>query len=165
MFFYLLIGTLVLGSIHGFRLKERTVTRVAETVLIYLLVGYCGLAMLAVSIGLLAAPERMAMMLPVGPPTPLVAFFGWAYLSMSVLSLLTLRYRGNFLVAPAICWSIYMAGATLVHLSGADIHGSSGHAAVLSVLATHGLVAVLLVTLLILSGSWRAGEPDGVGKD
>ncbi len=160
MFVLLLFGCVLAAAIHALRLRERTTERIGELVLLYVLVGYCGVPMVAVSVGILAAPERMAEMLPIGEPGPVVAFFGWAYLGMSLLPLLALRYRGTFLIAPVVCWGVYFAGATFVHLHGGG-GGAASHGGMLAVLATHGLVTVILAIGLFMSGllGRSAGPP------
>lgn len=146
MFLLLLAALLVAATVHSLLAAPRSRQRSGELFLLYLLVGYCGLPMLAVSLGVLVTPERIAEMFPVGPPTPLLSFFGWAYLGMSLLAILALRYRGSYLVGAVLCWSVYWAGATMVHLHAPD-HPTS-HAGALVVFAVHGLVAVLLVAAL-----------------
>lgn len=152
MFTLLLAALLVAATIHSYRLEERTTARIGEIFLLYVLVGYCGVPMLAVSLGILAAPTWMAEMLPVGPPTAVVAFFGWAYLGMSVSAILALRYRGQYLIGPAVCWAIYFLGATAVHLHGPGADSHMSHGGLLVILANHGLVAVLLGVALLASG-------------
>jgi hypothetical protein len=147
-FVYLLALLLLAATIHAAALQRRTPARVAELLLLYLLVGYCGIPMLAVSIWVLVSPEQAASGFGVSAARPLLDFFGWAYLGMSSLSLLALRYRGAFLVAPVVAWTVYLGGATLVHLQ--ESHGRA-----LEVVASHGLIAVLLVGGLIVSGAWR----------
>jgi len=147
-FVYLLVLLLLAATVHAAVLRERTVGRVAELVLLYLLVGYCGVPMLAVSIWVLVSPERAAAGFGFSTAGPLLDFFGWAYLGMSLLSLLALRYRGAFLVAPVVVWAVYLGGATLVHLQE-----SQGRA--LEIVASHGVIAVLLIGALIASGAWR----------
>lgn len=148
-FVYLLALLLLAATVHAALLPERTTRRVAEIGLLYLLVGYCGVPMLAVSVWVLVSPGHAAAAFGFTAEGPLLAFFGWAYLGMSLLSLLALRYRGAFLVAPVVVWGVYLGGATAVHLQG-----SPGHA--LEVFASHGLIGGLLVTGLLASGAWRA---------
>lgn len=148
-FVYLVALLLLAAAAHAAVLPERTTGRVAEIVLLYLLVGYCGVPMLAVSLWVLVSPAHAAAGFGFTADGPLLAFFGWAYLGMSMLSLLALRYRGAFLVAPVVVWGVYLGGATAVHL-----RGSPGRA--LEVFASHGLIAVLLVAALLVSGAWRA---------
>jgi uncharacterized protein DUF6790 len=147
-FVYLLALLLLAATVHAAVLPERTTRRVAEIGLLYLLVGYCGVPMLAVSLWVLVSPEHAAAGFGFTADRPLLAFFGWAYLGMSLLSLLALRYRGVFLVAPVVVWAVYLGGATAVH-----VQGSSGH--VLEILASHGLIAGLLVAALLASGVWK----------
>lgn len=148
-FVYLLALLLLAATVHVAVLQQRTTERVAEIVRLYLLVGYCGVPMLAVSLWVLVSPERAAAGFGFSAAGPLLGFFGWAYLGMSLLSLLALRYRGAFLVAPVVVWAVYLGGATLVHLQ--ESHGRA-----LEIVTSHGLIAVLLVGALIASGAWRA---------
>ena len=150
--FAFLIFALAAAAIHATRLEERTNERIGEIFLLYVLVGYCGLPMLAVSIGILAFPDRMGEMLPIGEPTNVLAFFGWAYLGMSLVSLMALRYRGPYLIAPAVVWGVYFAGATAVHLHGPETASHLTHGGVLATFATHGLVTVVLGIALAISG-------------
>lgn len=155
MFTLLIVGIVAGAIIHSFRLTERTPAAIGEVFLVWVLVGYCGLPMLAVSVGILAAPERMAEMLPIGEPTNVVAFFGWAYLGMSLMATLALWFRGAFLIGPAVCWALYFLGATAVHLHGSGAH-AMGHGGLLATLATHLLITVLLVVALGASRLWRS---------
>lgn len=148
-FVYLLALLLLAATVHAALLPERTARRVAEIGLLYLLVGYCGVPMLAVSLWALISPDHAAAGFGFPAGGPLLAFFGWAYLGMSLLSLLALRYRGAFLVAPVVVWAVYLGGATAVHLGE-----SRGRA--LEILASHGLIAAMLVVALLASGAWKA---------
>lgn len=148
-FVYLLALLLLAATVHAALLPERTTRRVAEIGLLYLLVGYCGVPMLAVSLWALISPEHAAAGFGFIGGGPLLAFFGWAYLGMSLLSLLALLYRGAFLVAPVVVWAVYLGGATAVHLG--ESHGRA-----LEILSSHGLIAALLVAALLASGAWRA---------
>lgn len=148
-FVYLLVLLLLAATVHAVVLERRTPSRIAELGLLYLLVGYCGIPMLAVSIWVLMSPERAAAAFGFSAEGPLLGFFGWAYLGMSLLSLLAIRYRGNFLVAPVVCWAVYLGGATAVHLRGT--HGGGA----LEVFASHGLIALLLVAALLVAGVWK----------
>ncbi|MFW6202419.1 MAG: DUF6790 family protein, partial [Gemmatimonadota bacterium] len=128
------------------------VRRVGELLLVYVLVGYCGIPMVGVSVATLAAPERVAEILGFPAGNPFQAFMGVAYLALSVLAVLTLRYRGRFLIAPAVGWAIFFAGATVIHVRHEIAGGTLTHGGVLAVFATHGLISVLLVGGLVVSG-------------
>lgn len=150
--FLILLGLLVAAAaIHASRLEVRTRQRVAEVFLRWLLAGYCGVPMAAVSLGILVIPDHVAEMLPLGEPGPLAAFFGWAYLGMSVPAVMAVQRRGAFLLGPAVVWAVYLVGATLVHLHGGG-HGV-GFAGFLHTIATHGLVGVGLGAAVAMGGA------------
>lgn len=148
MFFPLLLILVLAGSVHAFGVRGSTPGRPGEVFLVWILGGYCGAAMVLVSLGILVAPDRMGELLPVGAADGhILRFFGWAYLGMSVTAFLSIPLRGPFLVGPAVTWAIYFAGATEVHIHHApppDSPGGPSHGEVLGILATHLLVSVLL---------------------
>ncbi len=150
-FVYLLVVLLLAASVHVARMRERTIPRIAHVGLLYLLVGYCGVPMLAVSVWVLASPDGAAASFGF-TAGPLLAFFGYAYLGMSLLSLLALRYRRSFLIGPAVLWAVYLGGATLVHLTAYGERAEHSHGGALEIFASHGLIALLLVVGLIASG-------------
>lgn len=152
MFGYLLVAVLVAASVHVTRTGERTRRRVGEIALLYLLVGYCGVPMLVVSVATLAMPDRVADMLGFPAGNPFQAFAGVSFLAMSLVSLLTLRYRRAFLIAPAVSWAVFFAGATFVHLRDFGARGELTHGGMLTIFASHGLISVLLVAALLASG-------------
>ena len=67
-FTFLLIVLLLAASVHGALMKERTIPRTAHAVLLYILVGYCGIPMLAVSLWAIVSPEGVAASLASLPP-------------------------------------------------------------------------------------------------
>jgi uncharacterized protein DUF6790 len=151
-FTYLLLLLLAGAAVHIAKLPDRSPARGADVLLRYLLVGYCGVPMLAVSLWALLSPDVVARLFGVGAAGPLLGFFGYAYLGMSLVAVLTLWYGGTFLVAATVVWAVYLGGATVAHLTQFG-HPSVG--GVVEIVASHGLIAVLLVTTLIVSGAWR----------
>ena len=153
MYFTLLLMVLLLAaSVHVALMKDRTVPRVAHVVLLYILVGYCGIPMLAVSLWAIVNPEGAAASFGFAPSGQLLAFFAYAYLGMSLLSLLALRYRRSFVIGPAVCWAVYLGGANIVHLRDNGQRAAHTHGAALETFATHGLIAIVLVVALVASG-------------
>ena len=151
-FVYLLALLLAGAVVHIAKLPDRSLSRGAEVLLQYLLVGYCGVPMLIVSIWALSRPDQVAHMFGFGAAGPLLGFFGSAYLGMSLMALLALWYRGTFLVAAVLVWSVYLGGATVVHLTQFGPPSAGG---AVEIFASHGLIALLLVAALIVSGAWR----------
>lgn len=151
-FTYLLLLLLGGAAVHIAKLPDRTPAHGAAVLLRYLLVGYCGVPMLAVSLWALLSPAVVARMFGVGAAGPLLGFFGYAYLGMSLVAILVLWYGGVYLVAATLVWAVYLGGATVVHLTQ---FGQPSLAGTVEVFASHGLIAVLLVTALIVSRAWR----------
>ena len=160
MFLLLLSAVLVAAAIHIARVGARRPQRLGEIALLYLLVGYCGVPMLALSVMNLVWPEHLAAHLGFTAGNPFQAFLGVAYLGMSLIAVLPLRYRGLFLIGPALVWTVFFAGATVVHLQDYGARGALTHQSALLIFATHGLISVLLVTALIASGLLTADAGD-----
>ena len=151
-FTYLLLLLLAGAAVHIAKRPDRTPARGAAILLRYLLVGYCGVPMLAVGLWALLSPAVVARMFGVGAAGPLLGFFGCAYLGMSLVAILTVWYGGTFLLAATLVWAVYLGGATVVHLREFGLPSVNG---AVEIVASHGLIAVLLVTSLIVSGAWR----------
>lgn len=157
LFFILLLLLLAAAALHAARSRERSPANTARLVLLYVLVGYCGIPMIPLSLFGLQNPERAAAFFGFHAGGAFQTFFSVAYLGMAILSVLALWYRrGNFVVGPALAWAIFFAGATFIHmkeLGGAvTVHS---HGQVVHVFATHGLITVLLLGSLLVSGAWK----------
>ena len=124
MFFYLLLASAALATVHILLSAEKTLARAGEIVLLYFLVGYCGVATLLVSLYSLIQPNDVAAILGYPAGNPFQNFTSYALIGMSVPSVLALWYRGTFLVAPALSWATFFAGATFVHMHD---HGGGAH--------------------------------------
>jgi hypothetical protein len=153
VFIYVLLGLLAGAAAHAAFAKERTRQRIAEILLLWLLVGYCGLATGVHSVVSLLDPAAIARYHGFSQDSPFQAFASTALLGMSVMSVLALVYRGTFLIAPATCWAVFFAGATVIHLH--DTGQPHSHGALLATFATHGLISVLLCAALLASGVLR----------
>jgi hypothetical protein len=155
-FVFLLVIVLAAAAVHAALSRPRSRARAAGLFLVYLLAGYCGLPMLCISLWAILRPESVAAAFGF-PAGPLIGFFGWAYLGMSLSALLALRFRGIYLLAPVVVWSVYLGGATFVHMGAAGpMAGGHAQAAFLDIFAAHGLIGLLLVVAFALSEEWRA---------
>ena len=160
MFLILLVALLVAASLHAAVSGRRSRQAVAELFLLYVLVGYCGVAMFAVSAYSLLAEDRVAAWLGRPSGSPFQQFLGWALLGMATATVLSLRYRQTYLIAPVVVWSVFFLGATFVHLADLGHRGAS-HGTALHIFLTHTSIPVLLLTLLALSGAaplWQSRE-------
>ncbi len=155
--FHLALGVVMIGLIiHVVRTHERTRERVGELVMLYVLIGYCGVATLAVSLYGLWNGPALAGMLGFPADNPFQDFVSVALLAMSILSLLSVRYRGAYLIGPAVVWSVFFVGATFIHVGDFSAHGAMTHGTALMIFATHGLISVMLLTGLAMSGVWKS---------
>lgn len=157
MFLILLLVVLLGAGIHIARSAGGSRERAGELLLLWVLVGYCGVPMLVISLGGLAYPGRAAGTLGFPAGNPFQTFLLVAYLGMSVLSLLSLRYRGAYLLGPAVLWGVFFLGATAIHLHHPS-HGG-GHGGALWIVATHALISVVLAAGLAMSGVLRRPGP------
>ena len=155
MFLHLLIVLLIAAAVHAVRLKERTRERVGEVALLWLLIGYCGVPMVAMSVASLLQPDRMAEMLGLPAGSPFQAFVSVALLGLAVAALLAGIYRGTALVAATAAWAVYWTGATWIHVQDYGGLGAIDAHAFLHAFVSHGLVAILLVAALVASGRLR----------
>ncbi len=162
MLFHLALFVALAGAgLHIFRLSSRGTAKVGEVILLWVLVGYCGVPMMGfVGYGILY-PDELARITGFPPDSPFQTFTTWALLGMALASTLSLRFRGTYLIGPAIAWAVFFVGATAIHLSqsghaGAGHAGALTHSNMLMILATHGLISVILLVSLGMSGVWRA---------
>jgi hypothetical protein len=160
--FMLLLGLLAVAFlVHVSRLERRTPQRVAEIGLLWLLAGYCGVPQLVVGAFSLAQPDQVAAILDFPAGNPFQDFMSVAYLGLALAATLSPLYRGIYLVGPAVGWATFWSGATWIHIR--DFGGFDGidpHA-FLHVFGTHGLIAVLLLVGLVVSGMARPPGPAG----
>lgn len=150
MFIALLLALLAAAVLHGWKTGPRTKSRFAELIIVYLLVGYCGVVMLGVGVFILVAGERAAAMLGTPPGNLFQQFFGFAYVGMALIATLSIWLRGTYLLAPVLCWSIYFLGATYIHVVDYAAAGYLNVGTFLLIFATHALVPVLLLAMTFL---------------
>ena len=152
MFLVLLLVLLAAATVHAVISHRRSRQSVAELFLLYVLVGYCGFAMFGVSAFSLIAEDRAAAWLGWPANNPFQQFLSFALLGLATAAILSVRYRGTYLVGPVVSWSVFFAGATYGHLADLGQRGAS-HGAALQIFATHTSIPVLLLILLALSGA------------
>jgi Family of unknown function (DUF6790) len=141
----ILAALMVAGAVHA----QLTRRRAAELMLIYVLAGYCGVLMFAVGLVAIINPDWVAInMAQVPPGNPVMIWAGFFFLGLSVVAMMTIWFRGAFLAAPVIAWSVYWAGATYAHLVADQ---QNGHAVTpglfFATFVGHGLVALILLGL------------------
>lgn len=164
MFLLLLLAVLVGAGVHVAIVKDRSMRRVGEIVVVWVLVGYCGIPMVFISAAGLIHPEGLAMHLGFPTGNPFQTFMTVAYLGMAIIAVLAVKLRGVYLVAPVVSWSVFFTGATFIHLHVSNGGGHVGHGVALGILGTHGLIAVILVAGLVMSQAWKQAGAGGVTR-
>ena len=148
MFLAILVAVLLAAAIPGARTSERGRGRAGRLVLVYLLVGFCGVPMLILSLLGLAAPEHAVELFGV-PGRNVQGGVALVFLAISVTAVMALRYRGAYLIGPTVAWAVVLGGGTFFHLHDGTV---ATHGGALVIFATHGLVALLLLAALVWSG-------------
>ena len=161
LFHAALLLVLIGAAVHVSRLSARTRQSVGETLLLWVLVGYCGLPMIGFMAFGLMRPEDLAGLTGFEPGSPFQTFTAWALLGMGVAATLGISYRGSYLIGPALAWIVFFFGATAIHLEQFSAGGHVTHAQMLLIFATHGLISVVLLAALWSSGLLRPGTRVG----
>src|SRR3954468_23256183 len=112
VFFYLLLALLVGAAIQLGIQGDRSAARVGEVGLAWILIGYCGVAMLLHALESLLLPVLMANWHGFAEGGVWQAFTTVALFGMAVSAVLSIWVRGSYRVGPTISWAIYFAGAT-----------------------------------------------------
>lgn len=154
-FHLILVLVLLAAAVQIARRSIRSVDGIGETVLVWVLVGYCGVPMIGFMIFGLVHPNELAEMTGFAPGSPFQTFAAWALLGMASAATLALRFRGSYLMGPALAWAVFFLGATAIHLRQYASAGALSHGMLAMILATHGLVSVILLSALWASGVWR----------
>lgn len=158
MWIILLIVLMAAAAIHSKFGKSGTPA--PELFLVYLLAGYCGIAPIAMGVAMLvASPEWQLAHLPrVQPGNPVMTWFAFLWIGMGAIGALSIRFRGTYLIAPLVGWTIFWAGGNLAHIihDPSDGHPLTVHG-FLHLFVAHGLIALLLVGFGV--AMWRRTRP------
>lgn len=156
MWLLFIILSIVAAFVHARLTQPRTRERLAELCLVYLLACVCGILQIAFGFAILFAGDQVAAHMHVPPGNPEQVWMAFLVLGMGVIGTLAIWLRGSYLIAPAIGWAIFFAGATYAHINASAI---AGHPPTLSSLSgiflTHTLTAFLLTYLLWASKAGR----------
>ena len=164
MFLTLLAGLLLAGFTHARMTRPRAPGETPELLLVYVLAGYCGIVQVAVAIAMLLVPDLVATQVGVPAGNPIEIWAASLLLGAGIIATLSIRFRGSYLIAPVIVWSVFFLGASYAHLRTDILNGralSPGRVA--WTLATHALVSAILIGLFIArrgrSSKTRPSDP------
>lgn len=149
MWFIFIILSIVAAIVHARLTQPRTRQRLAELCLVYLLAGICGILQIAFGFAILLAGDRVAAHMHVPPGNPEQVWMAYLVFGMGVIGTLAIWLRGRCLIAPALGWAIFFAGATYAHINASAIAGHPPSFSSLStIFLSHGLTSLLLVYFL-----------------
>lgn len=146
-----LLVLLVAGAAHGLLTRKKGPGRVPELMLVYVLVGYCGLAQLYVGYLSITNPDFVAVhMAGVPAGNPIMLWAGFLILGAGIAATLTAVLRGNYIIGPMIVWTTFWLGATYAHTVADHACGAvMSHGGFLMMFVAHGLVGVILIVLMV----------------
>jgi hypothetical protein len=148
------------GALHARLAHRGSLGEMAEMSLVYLLAGYCGVMMFAVGVVAVVNPDWIATnmaMVPTG--NPVMIWAGFFFIGLAIISIMTIWWRGKFLVAPVLTWSIYWAGASYAHIVADTLRGHKMTAnSIIETFIGHGLTAVIILALAAVC--WRGSRSE-----
>jgi hypothetical protein len=109
----ILIGTIIGATAHCLLRRQRG--SAIEVYLVYLLVGYYGLAMVLAALVHVTNPVGIAQLKGWVSSEPIQTLYAFALLGMALSSILTVWIRGPYLLGPAVSGSILLLGGAFVH--------------------------------------------------
>lgn len=152
MWFALLVLSLIAAAIHVRVRKTDSRAAAAEVFLVYLLAGYCGIAQIVRAFAILVKGAPLMAHVQFTPGDPAVMWLAFFSLACGVVGALSIWKRGDYLLAPVVAWAIFWTGTTFAHIRMDEWHGiTNSWVGIAWAFATHGLIAVLLVTFYSFS--------------
>jgi hypothetical protein len=154
----LIVVLLVAAVVHARLRYPAAPGAMAEMLLVYVLVGYCGVQQVVMGAAILSTGGRVLVHFGFQPGSqPTFVWDSFLLIGGGITSILASWKRDSYLLAPVLMWSVFFAGATYAHIQLNSAHGipptleSSAW-----IFATHGLISVLLIGSYLASKRFRA---------
>lgn len=156
-----LIAILLIAAVVHARLRyPATPGAMAEMLLVYVLVGYCGVQQIVMGAAILLTGGRVLLHFGFQPGQPTFVWDSFLLLGGGITSLLAIWKRDSYLLGPVLMWSVFFAGATYAHI---QLDRANGFPPTLEstvgIFATHGLISVMLTSFYLASRRYRARRP------
>lgn len=153
-----LIAVLLVAAVVHARIRyPATPGAMAEMLLIYVLVGYCGVQQIVMGAAILLTGGRVLLHFGFQPGQPTFVWDSFLLLGGGITSILAIWKRDSYLLAPVLMWSVFFAGATYAHI---QLNRANGFPPTWQstawIFATHGLISVLLIGFYLASQKYRA---------
>ena len=153
-----LIVVLLIAAVVHARIRYPAVPgAMAELLMIYVLVGYCGVQEIVMGAAILLTGGRVLVHFGFQPGQPTFVWDSFLLFGGGITSILAIWKRDSYLLAPVLLWSVFFAGATYAHI---QLNRANGFPptwqSTLGIFATHGLISVLLISFYLASQKYRA---------
>lgn len=150
--FFVAIGFVIVGSaVHiAMMRRPRNLANILETVLSYVFVFFVALSAFVAFLGHTFRADEVARQIGWSPGSPFQSEVAMANLVFAVLGVLTIWFRGNFWLATAIGYVVFMMGAGFVHIRDLAIAGNRAPLNAGAMILTVDLVfpAILLLAVI-----------------
>lgn len=156
----LIVILLVAAVVHARIRYPATSGATAEMLLVYVLVGYCGVQQIVMGAAILLTGGRVLLHFGFQPgDQPTFVWDSFLLFGGGIVSILAIWKRDSYLLAPVLLWSVFFAGATYAHIHLNEANGfPSTWQSIAGIFATHGLISVLLISSYLASQGYRARQ-------
>jgi hypothetical protein len=160
MFLIFFVLSFVVAGLHLYRDKQpRTGRRIAEILLLWLLVINVGLGGIWAFIGHTVFAEQVAESIGWPADNPFQTEVAVANLAIGTLGILCYWIRGNFWTAAVIATSIWLLGAAAIHVVEMRTAGNYNPGNAGLIFYTDIIGPLLLIALLVYTGLYK--QPTG----
>jgi hypothetical protein len=154
----LIVVLLIAALVHARTRYPATPGAMAEMLLVYTLVGYCGLQEIVMGAAILLTGGHVLLHFGFQPGSqPTFVWDSFLLFGGGIISILAIWKRDSYLLAPVLMWSVFFAGATYAHIHLNSVNGfPPTWESTAGIFATHGLISVLLISFYLASQGYRA---------
>jgi hypothetical protein len=153
----LIFVLLIAAVVHARVRYPGTPGAMAEMLLVYVLVGYCGVQQIVMGAAILLTGGRVLVHFGFHPGQPTFVWDSFLLLGGGIISILAIWKRDSYLLAPVLMWSVFFAGATYAHIQLNNANGfPPTWESTAAIFATHGLISILLISFYLASQGYRA---------
>jgi hypothetical protein len=153
----LIVVLLIAAVVHARMRYPGNPGAMGEMLLLYVLVGYCGVQQIVMGVAILVTGGRVLLHFGFQPGQPTFVWDSFLLLGGGITSVLAIWRRDSYLLAPVLMWSVFFAGATYAHI---QLNRANGFPPTWEstawIFTTHGLISVLLISFYLASQGYRA---------
>jgi hypothetical protein len=152
----LIVVLLIAALVHARMRYPAAPGAMAEMLLVYVLVGYCGVQQIVMGAAILLTGGRVLVHFGFQPGQPTFVWDSFLLIGGGITSMLAIWKRDSYLLAPVLMWSVFFAGATYAHIRLNRANGfPPTFQSTVGIFATHGLISILLISFYLASLRYR----------